>query len=247
MQFSDTSGKNGLIQTWERWTRTPDGGCTGTLLKQVTGDINNEFDDLMPQLLLFNDQIRWDDANHTDAPVGYFNIVSGQNDYKFTDDDNSLDILNVTKVRILTNATGTQYYELERMTLDDPDVAEVMSPSSGQTGVPRRFLEVGNILYLDIKPNYAATNGIEMFFGREQSYFASTDTTKEPGIPKPFHHLLALKPALNWNRINRADDLSLIRELKEEIAKKEENLRTFINQKHPSKTRLRMAYPPNFS
>jgi len=234
--FSDTTNKNGLIQIFEFWTRMPDGTVSGTLLKQVTARINSAFERIMPILLAYNDQIRWDDSNHTDAPIGRVNLVASQNDYKITEDDNSLDILNITHVRILPSATATAYTELERITSDDSNIAEILSQSSGQTGVPTGFVELGNILYLNILPSYSATSGIEIFFGREQSYFVSTDTTKEPGIPKPFHELLALYAALDWNIVNRTDDGNLITMISQRIAKLEGDLKTFINLRNPTKT-----------
>jgi hypothetical protein len=233
--FSDTTNKNGLIQIYEFWTRQQDGSTTGTSLKQATSRINAGFERIMPILLAYNDQIRWDDLNHTDAPIGYVNLVANQNDYKITADDNSLDILNITKVRIKTTSAATLYTELERITADDPRVAQILSPDTSVTGLPSAFLELSNRIYLDVLPNVSVTNGIEIFFGREQSYFVSTDTTKEPGIPKPFHELLALYAALDWNRVNRTDDPALIRELKEEIAKQEYNLKTFINMQNPAR------------
>ena len=235
-QFSDTTNKNGLIQIFEFWTRQPDGTVSGTLLKQVTARINSAFERIMPILLAYNDQIRWDDPNHTDAPIGRVNLVASQNDYKITEDDNSLDILNITHVRILPTATATAYTELSRITSDDSNIAEILSQSSGQTGVPTGFVELGNIIYLDILPSYSATAGIEIFFGREQSYFISTDTTKEPGIPKPFHELLALYAALDWNMVNRTDDGNLISMISQRIAKLEGDLKTFINLRNPTRT-----------
>lgn len=246
MQFSDVTNKNGLIQTWEFWTRSSDGTCTGTLLKQITTRINSGFDRLMPMLLAYNDQIRWDDTNHTDAPIGRINLVSGQNDYKITEDDNSLDILNITHVRVYPSSTSTQYVELERITADDPRVPEILSPNSSYTGIPTGFVELGPVLYLDILPNYSATSGIEVFFGREQSYFVSSDTTKEPGIPKPFHELLALYAALDWDIVNRTEDIALIQQLRQVIDVKEKDLRTFIDQRHPTKIKIETLPPRPF-
>ena len=242
MVFSDSTAKDGLIQTFEFWTRMKDGDVTGTLLKQVTSRINLAFDNIMPLLLSYSDNIRWDDTNHTDAPIGRVDIVSGQNDYKITEDDNSLDILNITGVRILPNATDTIYQRLNRIKADDRRVEEILSPDASQTGTPSNYLELGNRLYLDILPNYAATAGIEVFFGREQSYFVSTDTTKEPGIPLPFHELLALYAALDWNMVNRTADGNLISLLQQRIKTKEEELKNFIDLRNPTDVKMEMAH-----
>ena len=242
-QFSNTMTKHGLLQLCEFWSRFPDAGITGdaTLLAIFTGRINSAFEKIMPLLLSYNDQIRWDDTSHSDKPVGKVNIVSGQNDYKITKDDNTLDILNINRVRILQSSSATDYYELERMTADDPYATSAITPNSFETGIPTHFLELGPILYLYPEPNYAATNGIEIFFGREQYYFLSTDTTKEPGIPKPFHELLALYASLDWNLVNRTDDSNLINRLEARIQKIEKDLKNFIDLRHPVKVKITTA------
>ena len=237
-QFSDTTNKNGLIQKFEFWARLPDGETTGTLLKQATDRINAGFENIIPLLLAYNDQIRWDDLNHTDAPIGRVNLVVNQNDYKITEDDNSLDILNITHVRILTSSTDTSYSDLKRITSDDPRVPEILSPDTSLTGTPSGFVELGNRLYLDILPSYSATNGIEIFFGREQSYFTSTDTTKEPGIPKPFHELLALYAANDYVSVQRPEDTNTLTVIRDRIAKKEKDLKNFIDLRNPTKVRM---------
>lgn len=241
MQFSDTTNKNGMIQKFEFWTRQPDGTVTGTLLKQVTALINSGFDRIMPFLLSYSDYIRWDDINHTDKPVGTLTMTSGQGDYKITEDDNALDILNFTNVKILASTTATEYTDLTRMTLDDSRVEEALSPSPATSGVPTHWLENGNKIYLYPEPNYTKAAGIKVFFEREQSYAVSTDTTKEFGIPKIFHELPVLYAALDWNRVNRSDDVGLIREIKEEIFKQENNLKNLISLRNPTKTVMTTA------
>lgn len=240
MVFNDTTDKAGMIQVFERLTRMPDGTVTGTLLKQVTAQLNEAFEDIMPILLAYNDNLRWDDLNHTDAPVGRFNIVANQNDYKITVDDNSLDILNITHVRVFTSSTDTSYEPLERITADDPRVPEILSPDTSITGIPSAFLELGNRIYFDILPSYSSTNGGEIFFQREQSYFASTDTTKEAGIPKIFHKLLVIIAALEWTTVNRTDDATLITRLEALRDRKMKELKNFVDMRNPTKVFMTM-------
>lgn len=242
MVFSDTTNKNGLIQTFEFWTRMQDGTVTGTLLKQITGRINAAFDMIMPRLLSLTDHVRWDDINHTDQPIGTVNLVSGQSDYKITEDDNSLDILNLTAVRILESTSGTEYRTLARLYPDDELALEALSPNPSVSGIPTHFLEVGNKIFLYPKPNYAATAGIKLFFEREQSYFVSGDTTKEAGIPKIFHELLALYPALDWVLVYRSKEAALITRLEARIAKKERDLDDMISMRNPTRSRMTTNY-----
>lgn len=240
MQFSNTTTKDGLIQTCEFWTRHPDAGISGAanLLKQFTARINRGFDRIMPRLLSYTDHIRWDDVNHTDRPVGTINLVSGQADYTISEDDNSLDVLNITAVRVLLSATDTEYQTLERMTLDDPRALDAISPNSEVSGTPSYFVENNGTIFLYPEPDYSATNGIKLYFEREQSYFVSTDTTKDPGIPKPFHELLALYASLDWNCVNRTNDVSLKNELKERIFKMENDLDTMITTRNPTRSKI---------
>lgn len=240
MDFNNITTKEGILQHCEFWCRFPDAGITGdaTLLKQFTARVNVAFDRIMPLLLSYTDHIRWDDTNHSDRPIGKLNMVLGQSDYTITEDDNSLDILNLTAVRILQSATATNYVKLKRATLDDNYVEDFLSPNTDNSGVPSEFLENGNSIFFGTKPSYNATNGIQLFFEREQSYFASTDTEKEPGIPRPFHELLPLYASLDWNRVYRTDDAALKNEIKEEIFKHERNLKVLIDKRNPTRKKI---------
>jgi len=243
MQYSDTSGKSGMIQKCEFYTNLGDGAISGnaTLLKVFTGLINDGFDNLAPYLYSFSNYLKWDDTNQTDLPIATVNLVSGQSDYKIAQDDNSLDILNITNVRIYSSATATLYVDLEEMTVDDYRAVEAMSPNTTSTGLPSHFLKRGNVIFLYPQPNYSATNGIKLFFEREASYFASTDTSKEPGIPRPFHALLPLYASYNWLLVNKPDNGTLITRLEAQIAKRERALSNAIMGRNPRRARLTMA------
>lgn len=237
MPFNDTSNKDGIIQTIEFWTGLGDAGISGnsTLLKIITGRVNEAFDRLMPLLLSYNDKSRWDDINHTDLPIATVSMVSGQADYKVTEDDNALDILNINGISVYESSTSTEYTDLKRMLLDDDEAMNAMSPNPSNTGVPTHFLEKGNVFFLYPEPNYAATNGIKIFFEREQSYFTSSDTTKEPGIPRPFHGLLPLYVSHDWLLVNRPDNSNLITRVEVQITKRERALETLIALRFPNR------------
>lgn len=248
MIFNDTTNHNGLIQRFERWTRQTRGTVSGDtdLLKEATVEFNEAFNAVIPLLLFSNDQIKWDDANNTDKPVGTINLTANQNAYKITVDDNSYKILNLTKVQFLPSATATQYVDLPRLTSDNPRSGEIISPNTSITGVPSGFMEIGPILYLDCGggvPSYSATNGIKLFFGRAQQQFVYTDTTKEPGIPQPFHELLVLHAAKKWNAIYRTDDTNLLAIINAEIAREEAGLKRMIGLSTPSRQQMTFAHP----
>lgn len=237
MQFNQTTDKNGIIQTIEFWCGMADGQISGdsTTLKIFTSRVNSAFDRVLPLILSNTQNVKWDDLNHPDFPVANFNLVSGQADYTISVDDNSLDILNILKVRILTSSSATQYTDVDIITLDDEKAYDAMSPNSQDTGIPTRALIKGNTVFFNPKPNYSATYGVKVFFEREQSYFASTDTTKEPGIPKYSHELLALYPAHDWLLVFKPDNTSLISRIEAQIARRENELKEMNDQRHRTK------------
>lgn len=237
MVFSDTTSKTGLVQKFEFWTRQPY-GSSGDLLKTITELLNSGFDSIMPLLLSYSDYIRWDDFNHSDRPTGTINLFSGQSDYTVTEDDNALDILNLTSVRVIERTGGTEFKTLERMYLNDPRVVDAISPNPSIGGTPTHFVEQGNTVFLYPEPNYSVTNGIKLMFEREQSRFISTDTTKEPGIPKPFHELLVLHAALDWVTVNRPKDGNTINKISEKITRKERELSDMISMRNPTQVRM---------
>src|SRR3990167_10063227 len=144
--FNDTTNLNGLIQIFERQTGLGNTAVSGNanLLKIITALFNDSFDEIMPLLLSYSDHIGWDDLNHTDLPIGTLNIVSGQADYSVAVDDNSLDILNISDVRIYGSSTATVYTDLKRIYLDDPRALDAMSPNPLDVGVPSCWLENNN-------------------------------------------------------------------------------------------------------
>lgn len=240
--FSDTTKKNGLIQNCEFWCNLGDAGISGdaTLLKVFTARINTGFDRLMPFLLSFSDYLKWDDNNQTDMPIGTFNIVANQSDYTIAQDTNSLDILNITSVRILPSATATYFYDLQEMTADDYYAPDAMSPNPTSVGMPVSYLKRGNTIILYPQPNYSATAGAKIAFEREANYFDSTDTTKEAGIPRPFQELLSLYASYDWLVVNKPDNQLLITRLEAQITRREKELRSAIDGRNPRRAEMQM-------
>ena len=235
MEFSDTANLNGIIQRIEQWTGLGNGGISGnpTFLKIMTGNVNEAFDRIMPLLYSYSNYLKWDDENNTDLPIATLNIVSGQTDYKIAQDANSLDILNITNVEFYASATSTVYIDLQEITMDDRRAIDAMSPPTNITGVPTLWLKRGNTIFLYPKPTYNATNGIKIFFERQASYFVSTDTTKQPGIPKPFHGLLALYAAYDWLVQNQPDGTVMITRIEAQIAERTKALSNAIMGRNP--------------
>lgn len=237
MVFSDTSAKNGLLQDCEFWTGLGDAAITGdaTLIKVITSRINQAFDRIEPFFLQYLKTLGFDDTNNAGLPTKSANIVSGTNTYQALADSNSLPILVITDVAIVPSSGSTTYAVLQQISADDPEAPLFISPNASSTGVPSRVLILGNNIYFDVIPNYNATNGIKYFFSREHYRFVSTDTTKEPGLPVPFHSLLSAYASRDWLAVNKPANTSLLTILGAEIREREAFLDDFIGARTPTK------------
>lgn len=198
--YSNTTTKNGIIQVCERNCGFNDGEISGntTRLAQFTGMINNAYDDALAIIFKVGGLWQYDDSNHTDYPFITTNMVLGQRDYTFTNDENGNLILDIYKVMV-KDENGV-YFELQPV--DQQSDADMASFYSGEntTGVPYRYDKTGNGIFLDVIPSYNATAGVKLFVNREASYFATSDTTKKPGIDGLCHEYFPLKASYSYAR-----------------------------------------------
>ena len=91
----------GLIQ---RNTNTQNTTTSSYPIADKTTDVNNALNRYM--LLAISAEGKWqvDDTNQTDYPVVFGDVVSGQQDYSFTTDEQGNQILDIYKVRIKDSA-----------------------------------------------------------------------------------------------------------------------------------------------
>lgn len=208
MQFSDTTNRTGLIEALEDYTNTQSSTTASYPIKTKTRDINNAFAHFM--MLAIRSSGRWqvDDTNQTDYPIITFDLVSGQDNYAFTNDGStpSNQILDLHQFRI-KNSSGT-WINLRPI---DRAVDDINS-YQGLSGTPEVYDLTSNGIILFPTPNYNSDEGAEMYVSRTPSYFASTDTTKKPGIPDMFHEYLVIRPAYFYSLakgLDRARDYKL--------------------------------------
>jgi hypothetical protein len=220
--FSDTTNKAGLIQRCEILTGLGDTGISGnaTLLKQFTGLINSAYQKVVTMILDAQDDWDWDDtgttdgstSTRTDYPVGTIAMVASQRDYTFPA---SLKMLKVKRVDVTYD--NVNYYKAELF-----DSASTAYGVGNDTTVDGRFSKAAPVY--DLKANsiwiYPTASASEVTAGakvrieffREPSEFASTDTTKTPGIDTPFQPLIAILASFEYSLghdLKRADRLAL--------------------------------------
>lgn len=199
MIFSNTTTRVGILQLLEDLTGTQDVSSYSTAVK--TRDINLAFDDYQNLVKKVANTWQADDSNHTKYPNMTFNLVSGQQDYAFTTDEQGNQVQDIYRVEC-KDANGN--WRLLNP-VDEMRYNQAISQLDTQTGTPTEYWKTANGIFLCVKPNYSQTSGIRMFFTRSPSYFTTSDTTKEPGIPNGHHKYLAWKPAfLYWLPIDSA-------------------------------------------
>jgi hypothetical protein len=202
LSYSDTTNQDGIIQVIETEIYGADGltrisGNT-TQLAIWTGRVNRALDRALAIIFEADGRNQFDDSNHTDHPIVYFDLVDGQRDYTFTQDEQSNLILGIHKIAILSSATDTEYKEIRPVDQQNTGEGYDLVANNTTEGVPYQYDKTGSGIFLDPIPSYNATNGLKVYIDREASYFATSDTTKTPGIDGRLHEYLALKPALDY-------------------------------------------------
>ena len=191
MIYSDTTNRTGIVQVLEDLTSTQSASTSSYPLATKTRDINMAFDDYQTIVTEASGTWQLDDSNHTKYPNMKFDVIAGQQDYSFTEDEQGNQVQDIYRVEC-KDANGV--WQLLKA-YDEQSEAESMSARELLSGTPTRYYKTANGIFLDVTPSYNSTLGIRMFFTRSPSYFTTSDTTKEPGIPNAHHRYLAVKPA----------------------------------------------------
>jgi hypothetical protein len=224
MQFNAPETNDGLLQTCDRWCNLGRNAIANDdgLKSEFTAELNGAFDELLPLIYAADSKWQWDDSNYNDQPIATFDLVSGQNDYSFTEDEGGNSILEITQL-FVRYPDGT-WKRLEGVdSSSDPATDSIFAQNTTNVGTPIRYDKLGTTVFLDPVPNYSATPGVRAVFKRSQSYFTVEDTDKEPGIPRFAHQLLALIASRNWLAIHKSESGALP-EVKEQIANKKADL-----------------------
>lgn len=193
MQLYEGIYRTGLVQMLEDLTGTESSSNYTRAVK--TRDINLAFDDYQNLVKRVSGTWQADDSNHTKYPNMKFNLVSGQQDYSFTVDEQGNQVQDIYRVECKDpNGTWTLLLPYDEMSEES-----ALSAQETESGTPSRYYKTANGIFLDRTPNYNSTLGIRMFFTRSPSYFtitnATTDDTTKPGITNAHHRYLVLKPA----------------------------------------------------
>jgi hypothetical protein len=236
MIISKVSDRTGIIQSLEDLTGTQNVSSYSTAVKLK--DINLAFDDYSNLVKQVSSTWQADDSSHTKYPNMYFNLVSGQGDYSFTEDEQGNQVQDIYRVEcMMPNGTWKLLTPVDEMA--GASITEI----EAQSGTPTEYWKTANGIFLKVKPNYSQTNGIRMFFTRSPNYFTAADVTaetKEPGIPNGHHKYLFWKPAF-WYWLPK--DTARAQICKQEVDKIEaEIMEDISNRNRDEKVGFRPRY-----
>lgn len=225
MIYSDTVNRTGIIQVLEDLTSTQSATSSSYPLATKTRDINMAFDDYQTIVTEASGTWQLDDSNHTKYPNMKFDLVSGQQDYSFTEDEQGNQVQDIYRVEC-KDANGV--WQL-LTPYDEQSETTSLSARELESGTPTRYYKTANGIFLDLTPNYSSSLGIRMFFTRSPSYFTTSDTTKEPGIPNAHHRYLAVKPAY-WYWLPKDSQRASL--FFAELQKIEDSIRNGVSQRN---------------
>lgn len=181
MVFSDTTNNLGGVQQVRALMRVD---ATQWPTYKIVNSFNHYLDTCSGYLIGSDRRFQWDDTNHTKLPEGTTNLVANQSDYSFLTDEQGNKILTLVRIDILKEDGTHEKLQL----IDQEDVSSALPEFYRTAGTPQYYDKIAdNIIRLYPKPSASVTAGIKFYFQRTPSYFAATDTTKEPGVPAQLH------------------------------------------------------------
>jgi hypothetical protein len=116
--------------------------------------------------------------------------------------------------------------------------ARTLSPLATDLGSPLYWAEMGSSFFVWPIPSYTLAGGFKIFYERNFTYFSTIDTTKEPGIPTPFHNLMAMIASELFLSIHKPSATTLISRLASDIQERIIQFDAVNAMRFPSKPKI---------
>lgn len=223
MVYSDTTTNQGLLQECESILFASEyGKITGStsLLQTFTRYMNQALGTVSNKVMQSDRRWRINENSHTQ------NLVADQKNYTLP-----TTTLKVIGVSILESSGD--WKKLRPIDVEDfraIDREEIFKNSS----IPTYYDLSDSTVYLYPAPasgQVTTTNGLKVYYQGDPSYFATTDTTKEPGLPETYHRLVVLWTCYYYALANTMS--SKMDMLVSEIKREEDMLQDFISSRNP--------------
>ena len=100
MVINDTTTRTGIVQVLEDLTSTQSASTSSYPLATKIRDINMAFDDYQTIVTEASGTWQLDDSNHTKYPNMRLAVISGQQDYSFTEDEQGNQVQDISRVEV---------------------------------------------------------------------------------------------------------------------------------------------------
>jgi hypothetical protein len=232
MQFSDTTNKNGILQTCELLLDLGDGGITGNIIlrQQFTNLINNDaYDEVVAEILKNEGSWVWDDFKEGNSllPVGYqtLSVAAGSEVATYAlptaasgsglGNSDASSFLRLITVQV-KDAAG---YFQNILPIDDNAYNQPLETIFYNPAFPKWYKQIGTSITLLPAPlasQVTAVNGLKITFQRDKVDFLTTtgSDTQMPGFPSIYHYLLALITSETYAAIKGMKQLNFLTQKK---------------------------------
>lgn len=200
MQYSDTSGKQGIIEDITFLTGI---GTTEYTVADRTRNVNGYCGKIWAAIFESYGGAKFMDDNTSTASE---TTTSGSNTVPYVDLDITSgtknislpsDTLAITGVQ-LKNSAGTWDNPLSPITYEEFLAAGGDGSMDSSNGTPTFYIWQGDVIRLIPTPDYTSSASCRVFLDQAFATFATNDTTKVPGFASPFHRMLSIGAALDW-------------------------------------------------
>ena len=194
MQYSDTTNRNGILQSIERESKLglgtiSDNSAPDYYHNYFLSKINEWLHIVEFWIQEVNDEQTFDDTNNTgDIPE----------EYSFTDDTQIYELdSDITKIRKVEfrDAVTEEWYSADYYYQKDR-IENLYGQSSSN---PTKYFVQGRDLITDIPVDTAKVDKYRITYDRHGHEFVIGDTTAEPGFDKRLHWLLVYGPVMDWS------------------------------------------------
>ncbi len=179
----------------------------------------------------------FDDSNQTDLPQATTTLTSGTAVYSVP--TGALAIQGIE-----AKDSAGNWSVLQPITTEQINESQAVDEFSETNGIPRYYRLVGETIELFPAPNYTQAASLKVYFNRDISVFASTDTTKTPGFAAPFHRALSVGAALDFAMANSMNEK--ISTLSQMWVDFERRIKNFYSERYlalfPQRIKVRDAY-----
>ena len=208
---------------------------------QITLSINNWYQKVVTMILAAQDEWDWDDVNHTTYPIFTLDLVANQQDYQIPA---SLKMLKIKRVE--AKLDGTNWVRATPIDINQISDATDTTSISNNFSTSEPFYDVKyNGIFLYPIPAVNVDEGLKYEITREVDEFTTSDTTQEPGIDEPFHNMISLGAALDWEMAKKPDG-PRIKILMAQMQEYEQRLKQYYGDKQTDRNIVLKAASVNY-